>query len=196
MMKGFLQTAAPWAMGSGEPTAPGTDKIIGYYDPATGQSLPGANPRFEVGLQYRPSELQILRERRSDIRKVLRRETIEPATRERDASMWDALRRDLVPPEAGRPPPGQVRIRYELGYTPTAGELEGLISRRSGFKRADDVGFSLGSGEERWLSQAVARTSYDLNLDVVPGALLPASQLLALLQQDRDRLMKAVRDDD
>lgn len=198
MIRGFLRSAAPWVRG-GSPADPETadDEITAYYDPRTGNDLPGVNPRVNVGLQYRASELQILRERREDIRKVLRREIIQPATRDRDAARWDFFKRDLTHREPTPQRPGQVRIRYELGYTPTEDELNDLIERRTAFDRKkNDVGFRLGSGEERWLSEAVARTSFDLDLTLETGGLLPTPELLDLLEAEKERLLRRVRIDD
>lgn len=165
-------------------------QILGYC--ASGGTPQDMVPRFKAQLWRSPAKIDVLRARRADITKVVRKNLLAvKAPQER--ALWNKLlvATGLLHPRRG---PDSVKIRYEVEYKPTQEELEEIITHWEEDDSDiawDDVGFHLrGEPAPIWLSHSFAKESIELEVERRNEHVVQARSLLKSLVGQRDSLLR------
>jgi len=196
-MRGYLERRAGW-VANGES---GTD-VVGYRE---GTDDPDSElaPSFSSYLIKNAGPIDEIRQNRTSIRRVVRRDTFYPNGEHPEVRT--TLLQRLLWWEAEQPPVAPERMEFALQYTPTSEQLERLIAQWEATEGSsvqwDDVGFDLRGGKTLWLSKSRARGQLQLELQekngtggIVYDETVLLSQLaahrndvLALFQRARER---------
>lgn len=173
------------------------DQFLGY---ASGDNLPNLNleARFTRTLQKNPARRDLIIRNREHIRGIIRRINLNRSQAAHEGAIGKLLglvgintQSTLIPHE--------VPLSYELNYTPSKDELNGIITayeNSDGNGNWEDVGFkfpkdnNFGANEKEWLSKSYAKSKTGMDVEwVVPGQLLNLIKLRESINLRRDELI-------
>ncbi|BBO72699.1 hypothetical protein DSCW_01160 [Desulfosarcina widdelii] len=166
--------------------------IIGYAQ-NPGEQAQNYLPSFNSRLFRLPSKLEYLRNNHQFIKKIIRKNKLNPDVQE-NLSFWEWMLRNIgiADPE---PLENEIRIRYEFNRTPSIEELNTIIHQyyEDHDSKWDDVGFHLeGEDAPIWLSHSVAKNKFDLDIEKDNAEIINANSLLAAICQNRQNILNLV----
>ena len=179
-IQGFLAQFSPFVVrrsdGKGE-----QEEVLGYRVSRT-SDLQNLSAQFKTSQCRRSSTQAFIREHRSSIRKIVRKNTLVPKRRP-DSTLLDRLLKFAgISGEVDSAFEG-VRIRYEVSHTPTVEELNEMIAHWESDPgtKWDDVGFVLqGKSSVIWLGGTVARDKFTVDVNRTRSVLESSSLVSAL----------------
>lgn len=176
----------------------GADQVvIGYRETEDGQLLHPL-PSFDLAAVKHPGQIALIKSRRTDIKKIVRKEDLAPAHKD-DGTLIKKL---LINLGIANPyvPSIDYRVKYELGYTPDESELNEIIATweestdgNAEYSEWNDIGFFFsGDGTPHWLSHSVERHVVELNVERENEELVNPVSLLKALEGQRKLLLKNI----
>lgn len=197
---GFLRNFARWVVYE-ELGVPDADRILGYSETGSSDDLDSVRPHFRAAPWRNPGNLEIIRNRRMDIRKIIRRDELSFRVSE-DLSLWQTLWRKLIGDDDNPQMFGTHKLALEVECTPEATELESMIrcweeSQRALIDSYQDVGFVLrGDQRVHWLSSSLASEVIDLDIRYSDGPLVDSESLLGQLTRHREQILALLLETD
>jgi hypothetical protein len=167
--------------------------IVGYRKPGETAPPQHLEPYFQSTLLRSSGQLERIRKERQRIGKIIRKNLLRidrPKTRTLFNKMMVNLGLKDTPVLSD-----DIRARYEVNYTPSADELDSIIStwEASHDTKWDDVGFKLSnSGEIVWLSHSVIKLEPELDIERANEEIVKAASLLSALERARLGLLKDI----
>lgn len=173
------------------------DQFIGY---AVGDNKPNAElvPRFTRTLHKNPAKRDLILQSRDQIRGVIRRIKLDRAQPIHEGTV-DKLLSLIGIANRNEHMPHEIPLTYELNYTPSEAELNGIIDNYEsgqGNGSWEDVGFKFpqnnvfGADEKEWLSKSYCKGKISIDVEwVVIGQLLDMLNLKTSINSRREELM-------
>ena len=167
-------------------------RVMGYCEHPGVQPQP-LRPQFSTRLLRKPGAHRLIRQKRQQIRKVIRKNRIR--TRDQnDVGLWQKMLRGIgmsAPPVARN----DVKVKWELEFTPTEEQLNQIIEswEKQHELQWDDVGFVMtGEPEPLWLSHIFVKMELQIDVRRPNPAIIADDTLLSALQTNRSRLLDLV----
>lgn len=173
-----------------DPDGDADHEILGYSNPPSDEIL-HLYPSFKTLLVRNPTVIDELRSRRSGIKKIIRKSTLQPNDN-LDRSLLENIFRKLgVTPRQRLNP---LDIKYEMKYTPGGQEFNQIVG---GYHESsddwDDIGFVLEKDETYWLSNSRAKETVRLEIERQNSEIINGQSLLNLLARRRSSLLQTLR---
>lgn len=153
-------------------------------------------PRFKSILRRNATPIELIKKKRTRIRKTIRKTTLKP-TMEETLSFWEKIYATMTG-LSDKPLNAETRVKYEIAFTPSAAELNGIVSQwKASDAQWDDVGFEFqGEGNKViWLSSSLVRSDFDLPIEADDAPIIRAEVLLQALEERKsDILGTLIRD--
>jgi hypothetical protein len=175
-----------------------SDQFSGYRC-ANGTIYNDLEPRFIKSLYKNPSKRNMILANRENIRGIVRRINLDRA-QPSELDVFDRLRSLFGASGITELNDHEVSLKYELSYTPSATELDEIISAYdNSLNRTnwEDVGLlfpdnnSFGANGTEWLSKSFAKTKIAIEVDwVLTGQLINGNVLLASIGFHRQDLLE------
>lgn len=183
-MESYLSEYSPYVVRT-EPEDGVDIELIGYKK---NEDDDAANllPRFRTCLFKKPGNLDLLRSRAHDIRKVLRKTSLR-ISRPEERAHWQRLLTNLNLRQA-QPNDEAIKVRYEIGANLTGEELNKVIRdwSRQHERQWDDYGFKLkGDRTIHWLSHSIARDEFQVDATRDNAEVVNATTLLRELNRKK-----------
>ena len=164
--------------------------IVGYResDANEAQTL---NSRFHDSIYKKDGKIEYIRQHSNRITKIIRKNRLsitEPDDRGFFTRMMDrVLLQDVTPEDT------EVKVKYEVSYTPTPDQLQQMILdwNESNETRWDDIGFNI-AGNTYWLSHSTAKDEVELNVLRDNDEVINYRSLIQSLQNNQDRIFRAL----
>lgn len=157
-------------------------------------------PRFTSSPLRAEGKLQVIRRRRHEIRKIIRKNDLgDNLAGDTPLNFRQALLQQIGIINATDVGEGnELRAKYEVNYTPSESELEEIIEawNASGDSNSgwDDVGFQFtGESKTHWLSTSLLKIEVDLDVQKSDG-MVSGSSLLREIVSNRAGLTSIVPD--
>lgn len=186
----FLERSSPH-VAYAEETAAGVDaEILGYRENDDDEPFK-FHPHFKSEVFTKPGQLDLLRNRVTDITRVHRRITLQLQTAE-DLAGWQWLWRKIKGKEKARQT-DDVSVSYDLKSPVSGAEFDDIISTaetdiENGW---DDIGFDVkGFQTTQWLRKSYARDRIDVDVKWKNDEIVDGDSLLEQLNRLKPELMK------
>lgn len=192
--RGFLRSYSRWVVLSGADESTESDTVLGYSESGHEDDLDSVKPHFHAAAWKKKGELDFIRQRRQDIRKLVRKDELNFSFQE-PVSLWQQIWRNIAGDEPSPQLDGVHRFSLEFDFEPTVGELEKVIKHWEGDQqnfigKHQDVGFKLrGDQKTYWLSRALASEVFQLDITYANGPLANTEILLAELGRQRKQIL-------
>ena len=180
-MRGFLEKF------SGHTVLKGND-IAGYRKAGTDPVRSDVYPRFNTGAIRRAGLIDTIRERRGDIKRLVRRETLALGTTADPGLLFNVLRTlGLDPPSAGR---DELSVTFQLEITPSEQELSAMVEHWGASSHAAEerMGFEI-DGRKLWLDEALVKSQFPLKVKWLSPEVVDPEELLTALQGVRANVL-------
>ena len=176
----------------------GENKIVGYG--CSEEEYNKFIPRFSSMLYKQPGEIEFIRENRESIRKLIKKDKFK-VERNETVTYWQSFYRFVTGKSKTNSCTMENKVSIELEMTPTADELEDIISQwkiDSETYPAGDVGFTLaGHPQPYWLRQSIASDEFELDVHYSgKEVLVPADKLLKELQRRREIILAIIHSEE
>ncbi|MFZ2168467.1 MAG: hypothetical protein WAW61_02405 [Methylococcaceae bacterium] len=150
-------------------------------------------PRFKTELLKNPGEKQFLLDNINNITKVIRKEELDLSQGE-TLNLWQRLIRQarLSNPQTSSITP---RITYEIPFAPTIDDIENMFSawEEESESNWDDFGVKLrGSTDIHWVSHALARKEFELNIERLNDEIISAISIINAAIENRQSILALV----
>jgi len=188
---GFLASASQWCVWDADNQA----VLVGYSDDdGDGPAIvPGLVSKFATALVRVSAEEDYIRAHCGDIRKIIRRVTIEPEVGLHKTFLDSALQL------AGLPVNNRLRadinFQYEFKTHLSPAKLEAVIAEYGGNVENswDDVGFVFSHESQKihWLSGAIARAKRQMNVRRGGGGMVDIETLASYMREHFDEILGA-----
>lgn len=199
-MRGFLRSFFAPHVVFGEPEdGSGDDQLVVGYRETDQSPVMSLTPSFHMSLVEHPGQIQLIKSRRTEIKKIVRKDDLLPNHNE-DSSLIKKL---LISLGIQNPhtAPTEYRIKYELGFSPDEDELNEIIESwktssesESGEADWNDVGFVFsGESAPHWLSHSVERQVIELEVERDNEELVNPGSLLKALEVKRKFLLRNIK---
>jgi hypothetical protein len=147
-------------------------------------------PSFRTTMVRRKAELDWIRDNRANITQILRKNLLVP-TKSVDITFFKKLMTRVgVYGEVA--PPADIKIRYEIAYTPSPEELDRIIDEWQGRSDTEweNVGFKVrGVQPIFWLNSAIVRQEFSLQVELTDSGVIEARSLLKALEAARGEIL-------
>lgn len=150
-------------------------------------------PSFRSKPLRQSGEIELIRERRNRIRKVVRKSTLYLEDEE-NLNLWQRMLDHLGIGE-NNPDRDEVRVEYSFPITPSPEELDEIIETWEDCDTAwwNDVGFRFESENQiRWLSNALIKYTHEIDVMRDNDETVNAESLLEALTHQRGMLINLV----
>jgi hypothetical protein len=168
-------------------------KILGYKNGNTEVVQTDISPYFQVQRALKKGQIEFIKENRTKIRKILRKQKILTKIKPRLDLAKNLLLALGV--KKNRNVLDEVRTSFEISMTPTKEELDAIILQweNDGLASIDDTGF-LFSGETsvHWLNGEISRIKRDWDVEYLDDEVLKPQKLLDLLLAEKDNLLSVL----
>jgi hypothetical protein len=191
-LEAYLRLASPYVvLNAGEDADETVDNDILGYRLAKGTPIRQLAPRFRSRPRRLPGEIELLRQRQGDIRKLVRRDTLNAAVvKERDLIGKLLQNVGLLDAQIAQ---RTMKFGYEIDYTPLPDDFEAIVAAAEDEAVGADsgeIGFRLrGESDTRWLSHAFAKDEWSLPIEPGPDQVFDAEILLKVMDARRDELI-------
>lgn len=197
--RGFLRNFSQWVVLGDPDEETGDEPVLGYSESGKLADLDSAKPYFRAAQWKKNGNLEVIRKRRADIRKLVRRDELNFSFQE-SVSLWQRIWRNVAGDDPSPRLDGTHRLSLEIDYTPTEDELEKVIQhweedQQNVVGQYQDIGFKLhGDQKTHWLSKALASEVVELDVSYADGPLVNSESLLAQLGRKRRQLLTLLED--
>lgn len=188
---GFLSSASPWCVWD----ADDEERLLGYSDDDGDdpEILDGAVARFATSMVRVNADENHIRENVNDIRKIIRRATVDPVVATHKTFLDSAFQLAGLP--INNRLRAEINFQYEFKTRLTPEKLEAVIAAHDrGVEDSwDDVGFVFARESQKihWLSGAVARTKRQLEVERLEGGVIDVEALADYIRADPARVLDA-----
>ncbi|MFB9159924.1 hypothetical protein [Chromobacterium violaceum] len=165
--------------------------VVGYCE-NPGEPPRNLSPRFRTALEQKPGKKDIIRENATNIRKIIRKSTLQ-LNRHPDYAWWQTFlhKTHISEPQAR---PEKVRVQYEISTSVTLQDVNAIISDWDEHheREWDDYGFTLKGqpNQPLWLSHSLAREEFELDIERNNPEVVNSESLLASLNAAKDRILR------
>jgi len=185
-LTGFLSLFSQWAIINEDDDT----EIVGYG--VNGEEHPRAvRPYFRSNPVDRPGQIEIIKRRRADIRKIIRKSEFPNLRPNQDNVFRSFLGSFFIPDQIDHPLVTD-RYKIEMDYRPSRAELDDMIDswQQEDFDGWNDLGFVM-SGEQtpRWVSHSRARRDILIDFDRKNSTVIDAQSLLGGLTAFKNELL-------
>lgn len=147
-------------------------------------------PRFITSLHKVPGHWDFIRENLDDVRKVVRKTTLN-LDRAEDLSTWQVALRWA---NLGRPErePDKVRVVLEIASSVTQHDFDMMTAEweARNVREVDDTGFVMkGSSEVHWLSKSSAKAELEIDVERLNFEVVDSISLLRAIEAFRGHLL-------
>lgn len=171
----------------------GPDEVqIKAYVENPGDQPNGAFPCYRTRQMRVPGKVEWLKERVSDIRKMIRKDDLTAGGGGPTRGTiwgWFGIANPITPTTDRR-----LRFNFEIDCALTAEQLESLVQFEAGeqdFRK--DIGFKLKGGNEiHWLSHALVKQELEVDVTRSNEGTVPATDLLAALSNRRNAILSVM----
>lgn len=151
-------------------------------------------PRFFTELFKKPGKKQFLIDNVNNITKVIRKEELDLSQTE-TLTIWQKLIRQahLSNPQTL---PIRPRITYDIPFNPTVGDIENMFAawEDEAHSSWDDFGVKMrGSQEIYWVSHALARMEFELDIERINEEVVSATSLIDAALQNKQQILAIVQ---
>lgn len=177
-----------------ESDSAGVERIIGYRQTPSDEPAP-VRPYFSIAPITNPGEIEVIKSRRSEIRKVIRKAHLR-TDKVIDRDLYGNLIRFLRGSASNDVETASKTVFVELEYTPSADELAAMIETELAATHSgwDDMGFVL-KGEASspyWLARSRASSTFEFEIKRVERVPTLAS-VAAAFSKARDEIIALVK---
>ena len=162
-MNGFLESFSKYAVRS--QVDDDNIEILGYRENVNDE-IQNLFPSFRSKLLRKPGEIELIRQRRANIRKMIRKSELNLEIDE-DIDLLQRMLLKFGVINNDHPENNNLSINYSFNYNPTEEELNEIIDSaiEEGLSWTNDYGFQfVGKNEVYWLSNSIVK--HDLNLNI------------------------------
>ncbi|MCI5137182.1 MAG: hypothetical protein D3922_01920 [Candidatus Electrothrix sp. AR1] len=149
-------------------------------------------PLFKINLIRKKFELNLLRDKRKNIRKIIRRNRLNLAIN-MDKNLFDNVLISLgIKKEVYDN--NNIDIKYNLNYTPSEEELNSIIDQASSEKLSNenDYGFVFsGDDDVHWLGRSIVKDDIDIDIKM-NNEVVDLESLMNCLLEKRDRIVRLI----
>lgn len=199
LFRGFLRNYSRWVVLGDPDEETGDEPLLGYSETGSRTDLDAAKPYFRATQWKKNGDLDFIRQRRADIRKLVRRDELNFSYQE-SVSLWQRIWRNVAGDDPSPHLEGTHRLSLEIDYTPTEDELEKVIQhweedQNNVVGQYQDVGFKLnGDQKTHWLSKSLASEVFEFDVSYADGPLADSESLLAQLGRKRRQILALLED--
>lgn len=168
----------------------GEHEIIGYRaDPNARPSK--AFPKFKIALLKKPGAIEYIRRSRPEIKKLIRKNFLS-GSKQRDKGILEKILigLGLTSPSVDRTP---YKVKYEINFCPDEAQLNEILDswQQAHDAKWDDIGFKF-SGEQApyWISNAIARDKFSLEVTRTNEELVALDSMLTALTNKKDEILR------
>lgn len=193
-IRGFLRNHSKWVVIGDQDEETGDEILLGYSQTGLVENLDSARPYFKATQWRKNGNLDFIRNNRSEIRKMVRKDELN-FTHGENLALWQRIWRNITGGDTTPLLNGTHRLSLEVDYTPEENDLETIIhhweeSQHNVVGQYQDVGFKLhGDQKTHWLSQSLASEVFVLDLVYSDGPLVDAELLLSQLHGKRSQIL-------
>lgn len=186
---GYLASASPWCVWD----ADDEEQLLGYSDDdsADPQVEDGLVARFETGLVRVSSDWDYIRDHCADIRKIVRRAVIDPEVASHKSFLDSAFEVAGLP--INNRLKADINFQYEFKTRLTPAKLQSVIENYESNVASnwDDVGFIFAREGQKvhWLSGAIAREKFQLNVGRSDGGMIDIDSLAECMREQLTHIM-------
>lgn len=169
------------------------NQIIGYAE-NDGDKPRKLRAKFRAAPFKNPGKLDYIRSNRELITKIVSRNRLRP-TVSIDRTLFQKMLQKISNSIHDTQVTPDIKIRYEIPYTPDENELESIIAEWTGQdeSRWDDVGFKVeGDQTTYWLSHSAAKDNIEVDIQRQDDEIVEADSLLQALTERRPQLLNLV----
>ena len=164
--------------------------ILGYRE-TDDDEIQSLNSRFHDSIYKKDGMIEYISQHQNRITKIIRKNRLsitESDDRGFFTRMMDRVLLQNVNPEST-----EVKVKYEVNYTPSQDQLQQIIREwnEKNETRWDDIGFNI-SGHTYWLSHSTAKDKIDLNITRDNDEVINTQSLIQTLQINQDRIFRAL----
>lgn len=187
-ISGYLASASRWCVWDAEDET----KLLGYSndDDDNPKIVPGVVSRFATTMCRISQQEEYIRANCGDIRKIVRRATISPEI-ELHKTFLDSARQ-LVGLHVNNRLKADINFQYQFKTRLTPKALEGVIAQHDENidSNWDDVGFIFARESQKvhWLSSAIARASWSMDVERERSGMINVDSLAAYLEHNVKRM--------
>jgi len=167
-------------------------EITAYID-KVGDEASGAFPSYRTRLTRVPGKVDWLRERCADIRKLVRKDDLGVGGNEARSRMnavwkWLNVEKPTVPAKRN------IRFHFELDCSLTEDQFATLVQfEAEEHDSGKDIGFKLtGSSEVHWLSSALVKQAFEIDVTRSTEGTVSAIDLLKALSKHLDSIVSEI----
>lgn len=188
---GFLTSCSPWCVWNEDDES----DLLGYAGKNL-EIIDGVEPKFKTSLGRVAGRLDFIRENRENIRKVIRRASIDPKIEDHKSFL------DLSFGILGMPPNNRLKaeigFHYEFKMRFNEERLEQVIARyNEGCDDPwDDVGFTMARDSQKihWLSGSVARERVQMDVGRSENGMINMQDLVGYLNANANDLVEKLNE--
>ncbi|WP_211828659.1 hypothetical protein [Kistimonas asteriae] len=174
-----------------EETDDGEQNLIMGYREADTDEIQSLYSKFHDSIYKKDGKIEYISQNSNRITKIIRKNRLsitETDDRNFLQRMMDrVLLQDVTHAET------DVKVKYEVSYTPSPEQLDQMISEwnENNETRWDDIGFNI-AGNTYWLSHSSAKDEVDLDITRDNDEVINAQSLIRSLQQNQDRIFRSL----
>lgn len=195
-VRGFLEKYSRHVVVDESESTGDEDVIPGYAMDGDPTALQRVHALYDCSVVRMPGKIDFLRDNRSRIRRIERRDVLTYRTKE-ELALWQSIWRSLSGKRSADIT-GQHRLRFDLECQPSAEEFEAIVRRwqqdqdsNGDHGQFQDIGFRLiGDDHTHWLSRSLASDVVELELDYLDAGILDGRKLLNRLDSHRPKLLR------
>lgn len=166
---------------------------INAYIEAAGDEASGAFPAYRTRLTRVAGKVDWLKKRYADIRKLVRKDDLTvggDAARAKLHTIWDwfGVEKPKVPEKRS------IHFNFELDCSLTEEQFDTLVQfEEEEQENSQDIGFKLkGRNEVHWLSNALVKQEFEVNVVRKPEGTVSATDLLQALSNRLDLIVSEI----
>ncbi|MDP3479436.1 MAG: hypothetical protein Q8R88_06670 [Desulfoprunum sp.] len=170
-----------------------TAEIIGYREDILSE-VQELYPSFRAKLLRKSGEVDLIRQKRANIRKLIRKSTLDLQIEE-EQSLMRSLLQKLGIIQGENNGNQKLNVKYSFPYTPSADEINSIIENafEEGMSWTNDVGFQfVGKSEIIWLSNSIVKRDINLNIERDNDEIVNLTSLATQLTAQRNVIANIV----
>jgi hypothetical protein len=161
-------------------------EIEGYRESESAEEVLDLLPSFRAKLVRKGGEIALIREKRANIRKLIRKSILDSRVEEEKKLLQQMMQKIGI--NDFNHNSRELNVNYSLPYKPTDEELNAIIDNASeeGLSWTNDVGFQFVGGQEVvWLSNSIVKQEIELHIERENDEVVNLASLAAQLTGKR-----------
>lgn len=181
---GFLASASPWCVWDEDDE----EALLGYSDDDSDDPVmaEGAVAKFATGIVRLEAEENYIRENVNEIRKVIRRATVDPEVESHKRFLDSAF--ELAGLPVNNRLRAEIKFQYEFKTRLTPEKLDAMINAHEAnpLDNWDDVGFVFARESQKihWLSGSIARRKRNVDVRRADGGMIDVESLATFIREN------------